>query len=148
MDERLQQMIEPVVNGLGCELWGIEFVGTGNRAFLRIFIDSSEGIDIDDCERVSRQVSRLLDVEDPLPGEYTLEVSSPGMNRRFFRPSQYGEFIGARVSMRLRELVRGRRNLKGLLSASDSEGVTLMVDDEEFSVPFGAIERAHVVPEF
>jgi ribosome maturation factor RimP len=148
MHERLQQMIEPLVNGQGCELWGVEFVSSGNHTFLKIFIDSKEGVDIDDCERVSRQVSSLLDVEDPLPGKYTLEVSSPGMDRRFFRPSQYGEYVGARVSVKLRQLVNGRRNLKGRLSASDGKGVTLLIDDEEFSVPIAAIERAHVIPEF
>lgn len=148
MHERLQQVIEPVVEGLGCELWGIEFGGAGHRAYLKVFIDSEEGIDIDDCERVSRQVSSVLDVEDPVPGQYTLEVSSPGLDRRFFYPEQYAEFAGAMVAVKLRQPVGGRRKLKGELGAVDDSGVQVFVDGEEFRLPFDAIERANLVPEF
>ena len=105
--ERLGAVLGPVIGTLGCELWGIELSGPSQRPVLRVFIDSPDGISLDDCERVSRQVSVVLEVEDPLPGEYVLEVSSPGMDRQLFTEEQCARYIGEEVRLRCAELIRG-----------------------------------------
>jgi len=148
MNEQLEALIEPVVKGLGCELWGVERLTQGKYSLLKIFIDADEGIDVEDCARVSRQVSSLLDVEDPFSGKYTLEVSSPGLDRRLFKLEQYEVFKGARVKLKLRKPYEGRRKFIGLLCGIKKEDVVLRSnDDEEILFPFGEIERANIIPE-
>ena len=107
MSEQIEEMIEPVVNGLGCQLWGIEKLSQGKYSVLKIYIESEKGIDVDDCARVSRQVSALLDVEDPFKGNYTLEVSSPGLDRRLFKLNQFDSYKGAQVKLSLRRPYEG-----------------------------------------
>ena len=141
-------MIEPVVNGLGCELWGIEFSAQGNQSTLKIYIDSPSGIGIEDCERVSRQVSGLLDVEEPLKGKYMLEVSSPGMDRPLYTLDQFQQYLGANVKLRLRSAFEGRRNFVGKLCAVEDGDVVLRVDEHEYLLPFDAIDRASIMPDF
>ena len=115
--DQLHDLVQPSVEAMGVELWGVEYLSQGRRSMLRIFIESDKGITVDDCERVSRQVSGVLDVEDPIAGEYTLEVSSPGADRMLFTLDQYQRFIGEQVSVRLRAPFDWRRNFKGLLKA-------------------------------
>ena len=148
MSDQLTEMIQPVVEGLGCELWGIERLSTGRFSTLKIYIDAVEGVDIEDCARVSRQVSSLLDVEEPVTGEYTLEVSSPGMDRRLFRLDQFEAFAGAKVRIRLKRPYEGQRKYSGLLRGIEGDEVILDLDDEEILFPLEAIEKANVVPEF
>jgi ribosome maturation factor RimP len=148
LDDRLKLMIEPVVNGLGCELWGIEFAAQGNQSTLKIFIDSPDGIRIEDCERVSRQVSGLLDVEEPLKGKYMLEVSSPGMDRHLYTLAQFREYLGAQVKIRLRTAFEGRRNFTGILAAVEDGDVVLRVDEHEYLLPFDTIDRTSIIPDF
>ena len=148
MNEQLEALIEPVVTGLGCELWGVERLAQGKYSLLKIFIDADEGIDVEDCARVSRQVSSLLDVEDPFKGKYTLEVSSPGLDRRLFKLEQFEVFKGARVKLKLSKPYEGRRKFIGLLCGIDEEDVVLRSnDDEEILFPFSEIERANIIPE-
>ncbi len=147
MKERLQSLIEPVVVSMGCELWGIDYVPQGNRSLLKIYIDSAEGVNIGDCERVSRQVSSVLDVEDPVEGRYTLEVSSPGLNRRLFDLSQYPAFFGAKVKIELHLPFEGRRKFSGQLCGIENDEVIIRVDEEEYVLPIDDIERANVVAE-
>ena len=148
MNEQLEALIEPVVTGLGCELWGVERLSQGKYSLLKIFIDAEEGIDVEDCARVSRQVSSLLDVEDPFTGKYTLEVSSPGLDRRLFKLEQFEVFKGARVKLKLRKPYEGRRKFTGLLCGIEEEDVVLRSsNDEEILFPFGEIERANIIPE-
>ena len=148
MNEQLEALIEPVVTGLGCELWGVERLAQGKYSLLKIFIDADKGIDVEDCARVSRQVSSLLDVEDPFKGKYTLEVSSPGLDRRLFKLEQFEVFKGARVKLRLRKPYEGRRKFIGLLCGIEDEDVVLRSDDdEEILFPFAEIERANIIPE-
>jgi len=109
----LSKLIEPVVQELGCELWGIEKLQQGRQVVLKIYIESADGINVDDCARVSRQVSAILDVEDPIPGEYMLEVSSPGVERRLFKPEHFNVCKGEKVQITLRQAFDGRRSLKG-----------------------------------
>ncbi|MBT4832060.1 MAG: ribosome maturation factor RimP [Porticoccaceae bacterium] len=145
----LKQLLGPVVEALGCELWGLELQTGGKTKLLRIYIDRAEdGIGVDDCERVSRQASAVLDVEEAINGEYILEVSSPGMDRPLYELSQYEQYIGEDISLRLRFPYEGRRNFKGRLTGIDDDEIVLVVTDHEFLFPVEGIEKANVVPRF
>lgn len=146
--DQLHAMFLPSVEAMGCELWGIEYVAQGRRSLLRVFIESDQGITVEDCERVSRQISSVLDVEDPITGEYTLEVSSPGADRLLFTLPQFARFIGEQVSVRLRVPFDGRRNFKGLLKAVEDQDVVVEIDAEEYLLPIDTIEKANIVPRF
>jgi ribosome maturation factor RimP len=148
MSVQIEEMIEPVVNGLGCQLWGIEKLSQGKYSVLKIYIDAEKGIDVDDCARVSRQVSALLDVEDPFKGNYTLEVSSPGLDRRLFKLDQFDSYKGAQVKLSLRRPYEGRRRFTGILCGIEEEDVVLRSDsNEEILFPFEQIERANIIPD-
>lgn len=146
--EQLQEMLAPTISALGFELWGLEFLGQGRHSVLRIFIDREAGISVDDCAEVSHQVSAILDVEDPISGEYTLEVSSPGMDRPLFTLEQYAQFIGHGINVRLRAPFDGRRKFNGVLSAVEGDEVVVVVDENEYVLPIETIDKAHVVPKF
>ncbi|MBT4161985.1 MAG: ribosome maturation factor RimP [Gammaproteobacteria bacterium] len=147
MSDQLTDLIQPVVEGLGCELWGIERLSMGRHSMLKIYIDNEDGVDVEDCARVSRQVSSLLDVEDPVSGEYTLEVSSPGLDRRLFRLDQFEAYAGAEIRIKLKRPYEGKRKFTGRLRGVEGDEVVLGQDGEEVLFPFEAIERANVVPE-
>ncbi|MGO1691887.1 MAG: ribosome maturation factor RimP [Marinobacter sp.] len=147
--KQLEDILQPVVEGLGYEFWGIEYRSRGYQSLLRVFIDDVEnGVGVDDCEKVSRQISGVMDVEDPIKTEYTLEVSSPGMDRPLFRPEQYQAFVGHQVQIRLRMAFDGRRKFQGLIKAVEGEDVVVIVDDHEYLLPFDSIERANIIPVF
>ena len=146
--EDLEVLLSPVVREQGCELWGLEFSMHGRRSVLRLFIDKSEGVTLEDCERVSRQVSAVLDVEDPIASAYTLEVSSPGMDRPLFRFEQYGQYVGQPIAVRLRVPYQGRRCFQGWLTGIEEGDIVLRVDDTEYLLPYESIDKAHVVPVF
>ena len=146
--EQLQALVAPVVEALGYECWGIEFLSQGRHSLLRIYIDRAEGILVDDCEKVSRQISGVLDVEDPIPSEYTLEVSSPGMDRPLFTLVQFAAHAGEQVKIRLRSPFEGRRNFQGLLRGVEEEDVVVQVDDHEFLLPIDLIDKANIIPRF
>jgi len=142
----LSKLIEPVVQELGCELWGIEKLQQGRQVVLKIYIESADGINVDDCARISRQVSAILDVEDPIQGEYMLEVSSPGVERRLFKPEHFDVCKGEKVQITLRQAFDGRRKFKGVLCGLEDEEVVIRVDDaQEIVLPIGSIERARVL---
>jgi ribosome maturation factor RimP len=145
--DKLQDLLEPVVAALGCELWGIEY-SSGRGSTLRIFIDKEGGILLEDCERVSRQVSSILDVEDPINTEYTLEVSSPGMDRPLFALGHYAKFAGELVNIRLRIPFEGRRRYKGLLVGVEGEDVVVRCEGQEYLFPVESIDKANVIPQF
>ena len=146
---QLEALIEPVVESFGCELWGIEYRAQSRRSMLRIYIDKQpDGVKIEDCERVSRQVSSVLDVEDPITGEYSLEVSSPGMDRPLYKLEQYSRFVGAKLSIKLRVAYEGRKKFTGLFKGVENEEVILEVDNEEYLLPYELIDKANVVPNF
>jgi ribosome maturation factor RimP len=144
----VQNLIEPVISALGYELVGIEYLSQGRRSLLRIYIDHVDGINVHDCERVSHQVSGVLDVEDVIRGQYTLEVSSPGLDRPLFTKEQFERFIGSEVNIRLSIALDGRKKFKGVLRGIDDSNVLLFADEQEFSLPFNAIEKANLVPNF
>ena len=145
--EALKALIVPVVESMGCEFWGLEYLSSGRSAMLRVYIDN-DPVTVEDCERVSRQVSSLLDVEDLITSEYTLEVSSPGLDRPLYTLTQYEKYVGEDVALRLRFPYEGRRKFKGRLNGVEGEDVLLVVDDHEFLFPISSIEKANIVPRF
>lgn len=149
-DQVLKQLLQPVVEAMDCELWGIELQMGGKAKLLRIFIDRDEevGVGVDDCERVSRQASAILDVEDVISGEYILEVSSPGMDRPLYELDHYARYLGEEISLRLRFPYEGRRNYKGRLKAIEGDEIVVVVTDNEFLFPVEGIEKANLVPQF
>ena len=145
----LEELIGPIAESFGCELWGLHFNVQQKKSMLTIFIDKlPDGVSIEDCERVSRQVASVLDVEDIIPGEYVLEVSSPGMDRKLFKLNQYQRFVGHKVSIRLRVSFEGRKKFSGLLKGVEDEDVVVEVDNEEYLLPFELIDKANIVPTF
>ena len=143
----LRQLLEPVISVLGYELVGIENLGQGRNNTLRIYIDKTEGVTLEDCEKVSRQVSGLLDVEDPIRERYTLEVSSPGADRPLFTREHFASNKGRWVRLRLDKPLDGRRNFKGIIQGMDDEEVLLDVDGTRFSLPLKTIEKARLIPD-
>ena len=144
---KLIEMFEPAIEALGCDLWGIDYHAQGKESVLRIYIEKNDGVMMEDCERVSRQVSSILDVEDPISGEYTLEVSSPGMDRSLFKLDQYRLYFGQHVNIRLRVAFDGRKNFSGTLKAVEEDEIVLEVDNEEYLLPFELIDKANLVPQ-
>lgn len=143
--QQVHQLIEPAVTALGYELWGVELVSQGRHSTLRVYIESPDGISVDDCATVSHQVSGVLDVEDPIQSRYTLEVSSPGMDRPLFTLEQYRQYVGASIKLRLRVPFEGRRNFSGILTAVEGDDIVLHVDDEEYVLPMESIDKANIV---
>ncbi len=144
----LVDLFETEVAALGYELLGVELNQSTHGSILRVYIDKEDGIVVDDCVAVSRQLSAVLDVEDPIKGNYDLEVSSPGLDRPLFTPEQFKKFIGETVKLRLYEKYNGRKRFAGILKAVDDEEVVIDCDNEEFNVPFNLIEKARLVPQF
>jgi ribosome maturation factor RimP len=145
----INELLEPAVRSLGYELVGVEYrSGVQGGGLLRIYIDSEQGITVDDCQTVSYQVSGLLDVEDPIPGHYTLEVSSPGSDRLLFKRQDYERFVGSLVKVRLVFPLDGRRKFKGRLQGLEGENVVIEQDGDPISLPLDQIEQARLVPEY
>lgn len=146
--DELVALLEPTVARLGYELADLEVKLGGKDGVLRLFIDSPEGIDIDDCEKVSHAVSALLDVEDPLPGHYDLEVSSPGLDRKLTKPAHFQRFIGETVKVQMRFPLDGRRRFRGRLESCDEKDIVVEVDGQSYTLPMATIDTARLVPEF
>ena len=144
---QIEPLIEPVVNSMGYELWGCDFREGANKAFLRVYIDKQAGVSLDDCARVSHQLSGLLDVEDPIDKPYTLEVSSPGLDRPLLREAHYRRYVGHRIKLRLRWLVEGRRKLVGELLEVMDGNIRVTEDDAEYNIPLDAVQRARLEPD-
>ena len=149
-ERQIEAMLGPTIRALGCEVWGVEFRPRGGSALLRVFIDGVDGGDVtlDDCERVSGQVSALLDVEDPIATKYRLEVSSPGLDRLLFRREHYEQSVGEQVDVRLAFPFEGRRRFVGLLAGVEEEDVVVRIDEDEYLLPLSQIRRTRIVPDF
>jgi ribosome maturation factor RimP len=145
--EQLTELLEPIVSNLGYELWELEFLPRANGALLRLYIDSAEGISLDDCERVSHAVSAALDSADPIPGQYTLEVSSPGLDRVLRTPAHFERFTGERVRVEMNRLIGGRKRFSGQLLAANDREITLIVDGGRVSLPIDDIHKARLAPQ-
>jgi len=144
--QHIGAMLATTVEAMGFELWGVEYFSRGRHSTLRLYIEGENGVSVDDCASVSRQVGSVLDVEDPIGGEYRLEVSSPGMDRVLFRLDQYPAYVGEVVELRLRAPFEGRRRFTGTLTGIEGEDVVIRVDDHEYLLPHSAIERARIQP--
>jgi ribosome maturation factor RimP len=144
----LETLLAPVVAEQGCELWGLEFSMQGRHSLLRLYIDAADGVTLEDCEKVSRQVSAVMDVEDPITSAYTLEVSSPGMNRPLYTLAQFQRYIGQQIAVRLRAPYEGRRKFQGTLIGLEDGDIVVQMGDTEFLLPFEGIDKANVVPVF
>lgn len=146
--ELLTQLIIPVVESLNCELWGLDYLTQGRYTTLRIYIDGPEGVSLEDCEKVSRQVSAVMDVEDPIDGEYTLEVSSPGLDRPLFTEAHYARYVGETVSLRLRIAQAGRRRFKGVVEKVEAGQLQLLVDGQSVSIAVDVIDKGNLEPRY
>ncbi len=146
--EQLKAMLLPVVEGLGYMFWGLDYLSQGKHSTIRLYIDSEEGVKLEDCEKVSRQVSGVLDVEDPIQGEYVLEVSSPGIDRPLYTLEQFTRYVGEEVAVRLRVPFEGRRKYTGILNGVEGDDILVVVDEHEYLLPLTSIEKANIVPRF
>lgn len=146
--EHLVNLVEPIVEGLGYECVGIEYNPHPVHGLLRIYIDHANGILVDDCSKVSHQLSGVLDVEDPIQGNYQLEISSPGADRPFFKLSQLHAYLGGTISLNLYTAVDKRKKLTGILQSIEGEDVLLQEGEQIFRIPFQAISKARLVPEY
>jgi ribosome maturation factor RimP len=138
-------MLRPAVEETGKELLGVEFISAGNHSVLRLFIDHENGIDVDDCAEVSRQVGAILDVEDPISSEYSLEVSSPGLDRPLFDKAHFEAVVDETVEVKISMPLNGRRKFKGKLVAVENDSLIVMVDNEEYELVISNIDKSHLV---
>ncbi len=147
-EEMLSDMIRPEVENLGYVFWGLSSPASGKKRVVRIYIDHPDGVNIDQCAEVSRQVGLMLEVEDVIPGAFTLEVSSPGLERPFFRPAQMVGYMGRTVDLVLTEPVGERKKFKGELTAVDGDTVTLKIENETMDFDWPSVKKATLVHEF
>lgn len=146
--QTLEKPIQEVVSGLGFELWGMEFLSQGKHSVLRVYIENENGINVDDCAKVSHQVSALLDVENVIRGEYILEISSPGLDRILFKPDQYLHYCGDTLQLSLKAPIDGASKVKGELMAVEADHIVVKTDKGELSISFDQIQKARLVPQF
>jgi ribosome maturation factor RimP len=147
--DTLTTLLQPVVEGLGYELWELEYLPGRGNALLRIYIDTEahEGITVDDCERASRAVSEVLDASDPVPGNYTLEVSSPGVERPLRTARHFAPYAGEQVFVEMVHVVDERRRFKGRLVAAGEETIDVEVDGRTHRLLIAGIRKAHLAPD-
>lgn len=144
----LWELFEPVISGMGYELIEIEHNPNPKHGILRLYIDKEDGVNIDDCSAVSRQISALIDVEDPIRGQFNLEVSSPGLDRPLKRLKDFQRFSGEMVKIKTSMPLDGQRNFTGRLVGADAQSVVIETDTEELTLPMTAIDKARIVPQF
>ncbi|NNM60381.1 MAG: ribosome maturation factor RimP [Legionellales bacterium] len=145
---KLEQLLETEISSLGYEFVGCAFAQEGRKSLLRVYVDKPGGIFIEDCAKITRHVSSMLDVEDPIAGRYTLEVSSPGVERFLFKPLHYQRVIGAKIRLKLHVPRDGRRNFSGILESANDESFNLMTDNGIISLSYPEIDKANVEVEF
>lgn len=146
--EHILNLIEPVVEGLGYECVGVEYNPHPQHGMLRIYIDGPNGILLEDCSKVSHQVSGVLDVEDPIEGNYHLEISSPGEDRPFFKLSQFERFAGSTVAINLFQAIEKRRKITGVIIGVEADNVVIEEGEKQYRIPFQAMSKARLVPEY
>ncbi len=148
--QQLDALLEPVVSSMDYEFVGLEHISQGRHSILRIYIDAQNGVSVDDCADVSRQLSAVLDVEDPISGEYSLEISSPGLNRPLFKLAQYEQFIGEEIKFKTfrPQLENGQRKFRGIITAVENNNILFDIDNEILSVAFIDIDKANIVAKF
>jgi ribosome maturation factor RimP len=147
-EQKLTDLLRPAVEETGKTLIGIEYISAGNNSILRLFVDHENGINVDDCAEVSRQVGALLDVEDPISSEYSLEVSSPGVDRPLFELAHFQAVIGETVNVKLSMPLNGRRKFKGPLVAIENDTLIVTVDSIDYELAIGNVDKANLVAKF
>lgn len=147
-EQEINDLLEPIAAQEQCEIWGVEYLAQGRHSKLRIYIESADGVSVEHCERVSRRASDILDVEETIAGEYTLEVSSPGMDRMLFKPAQYVANVGEQVEVRLNYPFEGTKRVVGVLAGLENDEVVVQVGEEEYVLPLENVQRARIVPTF
>ncbi|MGA8258613.1 MAG: ribosome maturation factor RimP [Arenicellales bacterium] len=141
-------LLEAGAEALGFEVVAVEVTGAPGSSILRVYIDGPNGVTLDDCARASHQFSAILDVEDPMPGHYTLEVSSPGLDRPLTKAQHFQAVVGHEIRLRTSDAVGGRRRFRGRLREADSERLDVVVDGETYRIPLSKVVKARLVPEF
>lgn len=144
--DELAKLLEPTVERLGYELSDLEAKIGGPNGYVRLFIDKIDGISLDDCEKVSQAVSALLDVEDALPGQYNLEVSSPGADRKLTKLAHFVRFAGETVKVQMRFPIEGRRRFRGILRSADEQNIVVEVDGQAHTLTVANIDIARLAP--
>lgn len=147
-EQKLTELLRPAVEETGKTLLGVEYISAGNNSILRLFIDHVNGIDVDDCAEVSRQVGAILDVEDPISSEYSLEVSSPGVDKPLFEIEHFQSVIGEIVNVKLSIPLNGRRKFKGPLVAIENNNLIIEVDSIDYELSIGNVDKANLVAKF
>ena len=144
IQREIEQLIKPTLESMGYELWGCEYLAQGKHSLLRVYIDKADGIGIEDCEKTSRQVSAILDVEDPISGNYSLEVSSPGIPRPLFHSSQYQRYVGMEAQIKLFKPVNAMRKFVGTIVSVDEQTLVLSIDNKQQDFLFSNIVKANL----
>jgi ribosome maturation factor RimP len=147
-EQKLTELLRPAVEETGKKLLGIEYISAGKNSVLRLFIDHENGINVDDCAEVSRQVGAVLDVEDPISNEYNLEVSSPGVDRPLFELAHFQDAIGETINVKLSMPLNGRRKFKGALVAIENDTLIVEVDSIDYELVISNIDKANLVAKF
>ena len=151
--DQVREIVQRVTAAQSLELWDLEFHGGGKGRMLRIYIDKLEGVTHEDCANVSREVGTILDVEDPIPGSYTLEVSSPGMDRRLLNMADFRRYTGSKVKLLTHELIENQKHFEGRLKEVSENSVTLEIggskkhEPRTVEIPLAQVEKANLVPE-
>ncbi len=142
---KVTELLKPTVESLGYILWGCEYIAQGKHSVLRLYIDKEDGILMEDCTAVSRQVSQVLDVEDPIQSNYSLEVSSPGIDRPLFESWQYAKYQDQEVSIKLYQAINRKKSYKGFIQSVKDNVLQLKSDNELIDISFDLISRANLV---
>jgi ribosome maturation factor RimP len=145
LEEKVEHLIKPVIESMSIDFWGCEYLPAGKNSMLRVYIDSDNGVNVDDCGKVSHQISAIMDVEDPIASAYTLEVSSPGLDRPLFRFEQFKKYQGEQVQIKTISLVMGRKRFKGIMESVNEQGVDVEVDGELYNIIFAEIDKANLI---
>jgi ribosome maturation factor RimP len=145
---KMKELLEPAAEAVGYELVDVEIAGRGANTVLRVYIDAPGGITVDDCAEASRHIGAVLDVEDPIAGQYALEVSSPGLDRPLVKPEHFERVIGQKVKVTLREYYMGRRRFSGELTGVTDQAALVDVDGEIYELAFEAMDKARLDPDF
>ena len=144
MKNEITDIIKPTIISMGYELWGLSIGQQNNSLKFTLYIDSKDGINIDDCVKVSNQVSHILDIDDEFNAEYILEVSSPGFDRVLITQDHFEKYINEKVKMKLKWLVQNRKNIKGLITSVTSEHVVISDDKDNYEIKYDSIDSARL----
>ncbi|MEA3404147.1 MAG: ribosome maturation factor RimP [Pseudomonadota bacterium] len=147
IEQKLEDLFKPAIESMGFELWAIEYMAAGRHSTLRVFVDKLGGINVDDCAAISRQLSAIMDVEDPISDRYMLEVSSPGLDRPLIKPEHFKRYEGKSVRVRAAIAILGRKKINGKLVKVTDEQIEVEVEGEIYEIPFDLIDKANLVVE-